>query len=87
VTNSLGQIEQDFDMGEADGTADTLAILGAIARRISSWDAVARRQSPSRRDMAGSARFIDEANLGVGLVCWFNVDAQGWTAEERLTGL
>jgi hypothetical protein len=36
VTNSLGQIEQDFDMGEADGTADTLAILGAIARRISS---------------------------------------------------
>jgi uridine phosphorylase len=35
VTNSMGQAEQDFDKGEADGTADALAILGAIARQIS----------------------------------------------------
>jgi uridine phosphorylase len=35
VTNSMGQTEQDFDKGEADGTADALAILGAIARQIS----------------------------------------------------
>jgi uridine phosphorylase len=34
VTNSMGQAEQDFDKGEADGTADALAILAAIARQI-----------------------------------------------------
>jgi uridine phosphorylase len=34
VTNSMGQTEQDFDKGEANGTADALAILGAIARQI-----------------------------------------------------
>jgi uridine phosphorylase len=36
VTNSMGQIEQDFDKGDAHGTADALAILGAIVHRISS---------------------------------------------------
>ena len=35
VTNAMGQTGQDFDKGEADGTADALAILGAIARQIS----------------------------------------------------
>ena len=36
VTNTMGQAEQDFDKGEADGTADALAVLDAIARQISS---------------------------------------------------
>jgi uridine phosphorylase len=36
VTNTMGQTEQDFDKGEADGTADALAVLDAIARQISS---------------------------------------------------
>ena len=30
VTNTMGQIEQDFEKGEADGTADALRILEAI---------------------------------------------------------
>jgi hypothetical protein len=34
VTNTMGQTEQDFDKGEADGTADALAILAAIACQI-----------------------------------------------------
>jgi uridine phosphorylase len=36
VTNTMGQTEQDFDKGEADGTADALAVLDAIVRQISS---------------------------------------------------
>jgi uridine phosphorylase len=32
VTNTMGQAGQDFEKGEADGTADALAVLGAIAR-------------------------------------------------------
>jgi len=35
VTNTMGQTGQDFEKGEADGTADALKILDAIARRIS----------------------------------------------------
>ena len=35
VTNTMGQTEQDFEKGEADGTADALAVLDAIARQIS----------------------------------------------------
>jgi uridine phosphorylase len=35
VTNTMGQSEQDFEKGEADGTADALQILETIARRIS----------------------------------------------------
>jgi len=31
VTNTMGQGGQDFEKGEADGTADALAVLGAIA--------------------------------------------------------
>ena len=31
VTNTMGQAGQDFEKGEADGTADALAVLGAIA--------------------------------------------------------
>ena len=30
VTNTMGQTEQDFEKGEADGTADALRILEAI---------------------------------------------------------
>jgi purine-nucleoside phosphorylase len=30
VTNTMGQAEQDFEKGEADGTADALAVLAAI---------------------------------------------------------
>jgi uridine phosphorylase len=32
VTNTMGQTKQDFDKGEADGTADALAFLEAIVR-------------------------------------------------------
>jgi uridine phosphorylase len=35
VTNTMGQTEQDFEKGEADGTADALAVLDAIVRQIS----------------------------------------------------
>jgi uridine phosphorylase len=35
VTNTMGQTEQDFEKGEADGTADALAVLSAIACQIS----------------------------------------------------
>jgi len=31
VTNTMGQAGQDFEKGEADGTADALEILGALA--------------------------------------------------------
>jgi len=34
VTNTMGQTAQDFEKGEADGTADALAVLAAIAREI-----------------------------------------------------
>jgi len=30
VTNTMGQREQDFEKGEADGTADALALLGVL---------------------------------------------------------
>jgi purine-nucleoside phosphorylase len=30
VTNTMGQTEQDFEKGDADGTADALAVLEAI---------------------------------------------------------
>jgi uridine phosphorylase len=33
VTNTMGQTEQDFEKGEADGTAAALAVLDAIAER------------------------------------------------------
>jgi uridine phosphorylase len=32
VTNTMGQTEQDFEKGEADGTADAMRILEAIAQ-------------------------------------------------------
>jgi uridine phosphorylase len=35
VTNTMGQTGQDFEKGEADGTADALAVLSAIAAKIS----------------------------------------------------
>jgi uridine phosphorylase len=34
VTNTMGQTAQDFEKGEADGTADALAVLGEIIRAI-----------------------------------------------------
>ena len=35
VINTMGQAEQDFEKGEADGTAEALAVLAAIVARIS----------------------------------------------------
>jgi hypothetical protein len=32
VTNTMGQAEQDFEKGEADGTADAMRILEAIVQ-------------------------------------------------------
>jgi uridine phosphorylase len=34
VTNTMGQAAQDFEKGEADGTADALAVLAAIIREF-----------------------------------------------------
>jgi hypothetical protein len=34
VTNTMGQAAQDFEKGEADGTADALAVLTAIVREL-----------------------------------------------------
>jgi uridine phosphorylase len=35
VTNTMGQAAQDFEKGEADGTADALAVLGALVAGLS----------------------------------------------------
>ncbi len=35
VTNTMGHAKQDFEKGEADGTADALAVLDAIVHQIS----------------------------------------------------
>src|SRR5262249_46952339 len=32
VTNQMGRIERDFEKGEADGTVDALAVIGAAVR-------------------------------------------------------
>jgi uridine phosphorylase len=34
VTNTLGRTEQDFEKGEADGTADALRVLAAIVQAV-----------------------------------------------------
>ena len=34
VTNQMGQAEQDFEKGEADGTVDALRVILAAARRL-----------------------------------------------------
>ena len=34
VTNTMGQNEQDFEKGEADGTADALRVLEAISAAV-----------------------------------------------------
>jgi uridine phosphorylase len=34
VTNTMGQAGQDFEKGEADGTADALAVLGSIVTSL-----------------------------------------------------
>jgi uridine phosphorylase len=34
VTNTMGQAGEDFEKGEADGTADALAVLDAIVRHV-----------------------------------------------------
>jgi uridine phosphorylase len=36
VTNTMGQREQDFEKGEADGTADALALLEVLVRSLES---------------------------------------------------
>ncbi|HUZ30613.1 MAG TPA: nucleoside phosphorylase [Xanthobacteraceae bacterium] len=38
VTNTMGQEGQDFEKGDADGTADTLAVLEAIAAQFANHD-------------------------------------------------
>jgi uridine phosphorylase len=35
VTNSMGQNEQDFEKGEADGTSDAMQVLEAIVEQVS----------------------------------------------------
>ena len=37
VTNTMGQTEQDFEKGEADGTADAMRILEAIVQTREPW--------------------------------------------------
>ena len=37
VTNTMGQAKHDFEKGEADGTADALAVLAAIARPLAKF--------------------------------------------------
>ena len=34
VTNTMGQVERDFEKGEADGTADALRILETVVRAV-----------------------------------------------------
>ena len=34
VTNQMGQIEGDFEKGDADGTTDALKVIVATARRL-----------------------------------------------------
>lgn len=34
VTNQMGQVEGDFEKGEADGTSDALRIVARVARRL-----------------------------------------------------
>jgi hypothetical protein len=34
VTNTMGQAAQDFEKGEADGTADALMVLGAVIKKL-----------------------------------------------------
>ena len=34
VTNTMGQTVQDFEIGEADGTADALAVLAVITQEV-----------------------------------------------------
>jgi uridine phosphorylase len=36
VTNTMGQVEKDFEKGEADGTADALNILETVVRAVRS---------------------------------------------------
>ena len=42
VTNSMGREGDDFEKGEADGTADALAILQAIATQFAGRDSAAQ---------------------------------------------
>jgi uridine phosphorylase len=37
VTNTMGQAEQDFEKGEADGTRDALAVLEAVVAALQGW--------------------------------------------------
>jgi uridine phosphorylase len=46
VTNAMGQSGQDFEKGEADGTAEALAVLAAIVRAIG-HSAAATAPSPN----------------------------------------
>jgi hypothetical protein len=51
VTNQMALIEGDFEKGEADGTVDALAVVGAAAKVW--WRADLRSSEPWRRDRGG----------------------------------
>ena len=42
VTNTMGQAQEDFEKGEADGTADALRILAALVEALQGGDAGGR---------------------------------------------
>lgn len=46
VTNTMGQADEDFEKGEAEGSVDALALLDALAR---SWTPVAGRDGLTPR--------------------------------------
>jgi uridine phosphorylase len=45
VTNTMGQTDKDFEKGEADGTAEALAVLSAITREAFAHDSHLREGS------------------------------------------
>lgn len=46
VTNTMGQSGEDFEKGEADGTADALAVLGAISQMAKARLKIGRSTAP-----------------------------------------
>lgn len=37
ITNQMGEIESDFEKGEADGSLVSLEVISTVARHWSSW--------------------------------------------------
>jgi purine-nucleoside phosphorylase len=46
VTNTMGQSGEDFEKGEADGTADALAVLAAISQMAKGRLKIGRSATP-----------------------------------------